>query len=100
MWATCQEFTGRGKIEARGGIGSTYGGGGAGGRITVNYVTGGFHSDQTDARGGQGGSGSNVEHGGPGVIYLYGKSPEVKNLRIDNKGLKPLVSTCIFGGLP
>ncbi|KAJ7340196.1 hypothetical protein OS493_002927 [Desmophyllum pertusum] len=82
LWATCQEFTGRGKIEARGGIGSTYGGGGAGGRITrPNRCTWG-----------QGGSGSNVEHGGPGVIYLYGKSPEVKNLRIDNKGLKPLPS--------
>ena len=92
MWATCQQFTGSGKIQAKGGNGYTNGGGGAGGRITVNYVTGGFHSDHADASGGQAGSGGNVEPGGPGVIYLDGKSPVVKNLRIDNKGLKPLVS--------
>ena len=92
LWATCHQFTGSGKIEAKGGDGNYYGGGGAGGRITVNYVIGGFHSDQTDARGGQKGSASNVEPGGPGVIYLDGKMPVVKNLRIDNKGLKPLVS--------
>ena len=89
---TCQQFTGSGKIQAKGGNGYTNGGGGAGGRITVNYVTGGFHSDHADASGGQAGSGGNVESGGPGVIYLDGKSPVVKNLRIDNKGLKPLVS--------
>ena len=92
VWATCQNFIGSGYIRAKGGNGNTYGGGGAGGRITVYYVTGGFHSDQTDASGGQAGSGSSVEPGGPGVIYLEGQSPVVKNLRIDNKGRKPLVS--------
>ena len=96
LWATCQQFTGNGKIEAKGGNGNSYGGGGAGGRITVNYVTGGFHSDHADARGGHGGSASNAEHGGPGVIYLDGKSPVVKNLRIDNKGRKPLVRMFFF----
>lgn len=94
MWATCQQFTGSGNIRAKGGNGNTNGGGGAGGRITVYYVTGGFHSDQTDASGGQAGSGSSVEPGGPGVIYLEGQSPIVKNLRIDNKGRKPLVRDC------
>lgn len=92
LWATCYQFTGSGKIEAKGGNGNYYGGGGAGGRITVNYVIGGYHSDQTDAHGGQKGSASNVEPGGPGIIYLDGKMPVVKNLRIDNKGQKPLVS--------
>lgn len=97
MWATCHQFTGSGRIEAKGGNGGNYyGGGGAGGRITVNYVIGGFHSDHADARGGNGGSGSNVEPGGPGVIYLDGKSPAVKNLRIDNKGRKALVSKIAF----
>lgn len=95
---TCQQFTGRGKIQAKGGNGYTNGGGGAGGRITVYYNTGGFHSDHADASGGQAGSrrkpGLLVEPGGPGVIYLDGKSPEVKNLRIDNKGLKPLLVSC------
>ena len=102
LWVTCSQFTGSGKIEANGGNGNYHGGGGAGGRITVNYITGGFHSDQTDARGGQKGSASNVEPGGPGVIYLDGKMPVVKNLRIDNKGFKPLVSACVYflGGLP
>jgi len=96
LWVTCSQFTGSGKIEANGGNGNYYGGGGAGGRITVNYITGGFHSDQTDARGGQKGSASNVEPGGPGVIYLDGKMPVVKNLRIDNRGLKSLVSACVY----
>ena len=96
MWVTCQSFIGSGNIRAKGGNGNTYGGGGAGGRITVYYVTGGFHSDQTDASGGQAGSGSSVEPGGPGVVYLEGQSPVVKNLRIDNKGRKPLVSHCVF----
>lgn len=91
LWANCQQFTGSGTIQARGGNGNSNGGGGAGGRVTVNYVTGGFHSDQADARGGQAGSGSGVEPGGPGVIYLDGKSPVIKNLRIDNRGLKPSV---------
>lgn len=102
LWVTCSQFTGSGKIEANGGNGNYYGGGGAGGRITVNYITGGFHSDQTDARGGQKGSASNVEPGGPGVIYLDGKKPVVKNLRIDNRGLKSLVSACVYflGVLP
>ena len=96
MWATCQSFIGSGNIRAKGGNGNTYGGGGAGGRINIYYVTGGFHSDQTDASGGQAGSGSSVEPGGPGVVYLEGQSPVVKNLRIDNKGRKPLVSHCFF----
>ena len=96
VWVTCQSFIGSGIIRAKGGNGNTYGGGGAGGRITVNYVTGGFHSDQTDASGGQAGSGSSVEPGGPGVIYLEGQLPVVKNLRIDNKGRKPLVRDFSF----
>lgn len=96
MWATCQSFIGSGSIRAKGGNGNSYGGGGAGGRITINYVTGGFHSDQTDASGGQAGSGSSVEPGGPGMIYLEGQSPVVKNLRIDNKGRKPLVRDLSF----
>ena len=96
LWATCYQFTGSGKIEAKGGDGNSNSGGGAGGRITVNYVIGGFHSDQTDARGGGKGSASNVEPGGPGVIYLDGKMPVVKNIRIDNKGLKPLVCASVY----
>ena len=64
--------------------------------MTVNYVTGGFHSDHADASGGRAGSGSSVEPGGPGVIYLEGKLPVVKNLRIDNKGLKPLASEIFY----
>lgn len=65
------------------------GGGGAGGRITVNYVEGVFHSKQTSAYGGTA-NGNNVENGGPGIVYLFGQRPLNKNLRIDNRG-KPAV---------
>lgn len=51
----------------------------------MNYQNGSFHSDHTSAYGGlKGGSGG--ENGGPGVVYLYGKIPQNKNLRIDNRG--------------
>lgn len=75
---------------ADGGDGDGDGGAGAGGRITVNYQEGSFQSDRTSAVGGT--AGNNGEHGGPGVIYLYGKRPLNQNLRIDNKGKVAKVS--------
>lgn len=81
-------FTGTGNIRANGGNGNGNGGGGAGGRITVNYQQGGFHSDRTWCVGGS----SSTENGGPGVVYLDGKAPAMRNLRIDNKGRSPSVS--------
>lgn len=81
-------FTGTGNIRANGGNGNGNGGGGAGGRITVNYQQGGFHSDRTWCFGGS----SSTENGGPGVVYLDGKAPAMRNLRIDNKGRSPSVS--------
>lgn len=90
LWAVARVFTGTGHIRAIGGNGNSHGGGGAGGRITVYYVNGGFYSDRTWA---YGGVSSNAEVGGPGVVYLDGKAPVIKNLRIDNKGRSPSVST-------
>ena len=68
------------------------GGGGAGGRITVNYQLGVFHSDQTSAYGGTS-DGNDGENGGPGVVYLFGQRPLNKNLRIDNKGKQAVVKS-------
>ena len=68
------------------------GGGGAGGRITVNYQHGVFYSDQTSAYGGT----ARVENGGPGVIYLFGQRPLNKNLRIDNKGKEAVVKCSLI----
>lgn len=62
----------------------------------VNYVIGGFYSDGMDVFGGQVGFGSNVEYGGFGVIYLDGKLFFIKNLCIDNKGLKLLVRVFFY----
>lgn len=90
LWVECRHFVGKGRIRAMGGDGNNNGGGGAGGRISVFYTTGNFHSDGTDARGGQRGS-QNAENGGPGVVYLQGTSPSIRNLRIDNKGRPPEV---------
>lgn len=80
-------FTGLGNIRANGGDGNNYGGGGAGGRITVNYDGGSFYSDRTWCFGGL----SLSEPGGPGVVYLAGKTPAIRNLRIDNKFRAPSV---------
>ena len=82
-------FSGKGFISANGGNVYDQGGGGAGGRITINYQQGVFHSDHTSACGGTA-NGKDAENGGPGVIYLFGQTPLNKNLRIDNKG-KPAV---------
>ncbi len=71
------------------------GGGGAGGRITVNYQQGVFHSDQTSAYGGTA-DGDNAENGGPGVVYLFGQRPLNKNLRIDNKGKQAVVKSSLI----
>ena len=91
----CRHFVGKGRIRAAGGDGSSNGGGGAGGRISIFYLTGNFHSDGTDARGGQRGS-RNAENGGPGVVYLQGESPRNRNLRIDNKGHPPKVHIIVI----
>ena len=87
LWAKADSFTGSGKIRAVGGAGNGYGGGGAGGRISVFYNTGDFHSKDTIANGGR----SSSENGGPGVVYLQGLQPNIRNLRIDNKGLQAVV---------
>lgn len=87
LWAECKNFIGRGQLKALGGNGNNNGGGGAGGRIAVYYDSGGFHSNQIDAHGGLRQS-SSAEHGGPGVIFLRGLTPAIRNLRIDNKGRK------------
>lgn len=90
IWINCVYFNGRGHLSTNGGDGNEQGGGGAGGRITVNYQEGSFHSDQTSAYGGAGGAGGAAggtwEPGGAGVVYLYGMRPLNKNLRIDNGG--------------
>lgn len=93
LWAQADSFTGTGKIRAVGGGGHGNGGGGAGGRINIFYNTGGFHSSDTIANGGRGAS----ENGGPGIVYLQGLQPNIKNLRVDNKGLKAVV--CSFSNL-
>lgn len=59
----------------------------------MNYQEGIFHSDHTSAFGGSA-SNVNAENGGPGVIYLYGRRPLNKNLRIDNRGKKAVVKSC------
>lgn len=88
FWSHSKSFTGSGRIEAIGGNGNGNGGGGSGGRINVFYVIGGFHSDGAVANGGQ----SSSENGGPGIVYLQGSQPVIKNLRIDNKGLPSMAS--------
>jgi hypothetical protein len=87
LWVQAESFKGSGKIRAVGGDGNGNGGGGAGGRINIYYVNGGFHSDCTIANGGQ----SSSENGGPGIVYLEGLLPNIKNLRVDNKGRKAMV---------
>ena len=94
IWINCNQFNGKGFISANGGNVSDEGGGGAGGRITVNYVEGVFYSEQTSAYGGTA-SGSSVENGGPGIVYLFGQRPLNKNLRIDNRGRTAVVK-CSF----
>ena len=86
IWIDCHYLNGKGIMEVTGGDGKGYGGGGSGGRLTVNYVSGIFHSDQTFAKGGAATGQGASEHGGPGIVFLNGLSPVNRNLRIDNKG--------------
>lgn len=96
IWINCTRLNGEGHLSANGGNGYGEGGAGSGGRITVNYQVGIFHSDHTWAHGGTASS-QNAENGGPGIVYLEGRLPTVnKNLRIDNKGRKALVRINIF----
>ena len=86
MWIDCNTISATGTIEANGGAGNFYGGGGAGGFIIVNYQSGQFHSDHAFAKGGATGGGGASEAGGPGIVFLNGSVPVNRNLRIDNKG--------------
>ncbi|XP_077861759.1 uncharacterized protein LOC144342564 [Saccoglossus kowalevskii] len=84
LWVEVKQFQGRGTISCNGGDGDYYGGGGAGGRINIYYVTGDYHSGQITSKGGIGGR-TYSEPGGPGITYLSGTQPFHRNLRIDNK---------------
>ncbi|XP_066271773.1 uncharacterized protein [Branchiostoma lanceolatum] len=88
LWVTCDRFHGVGFIFSNGGDGNRYGGGGAGGRVTIYYNTGNFKSGHIEAKGGT----SSREPGGPGMAYMEGTNPVNKNLRVDNKCQQPTVT--------
>ncbi|KAL4226615.1 hypothetical protein ACF0H5_014598 [Mactra antiquata] len=80
-------LTDDGNIQCNGGSVNGRGGGGAGGRVHSIFNRGNYHSGNVQAKGGSSLSG---ENGGPGISYFEG--PSIKNLRVDNDCLQPMVT--------
>jgi len=51
VWIRANKFKGQGFIYGNGGVGKAYGGGGAGGRVNVFFVSSEFQSDHVLAKG-------------------------------------------------
>jgi hypothetical protein len=90
VWLHCNEFDGYGMISADGGDGGANvykpGGGGAGGRVSMNYWTNntapGF---RFTAIGGGG-----FEAGGAGTSFIYNHGEEHRSLYVGNGGQMPI----------
>ncbi|KAK3576661.1 hypothetical protein CHS0354_004945 [Potamilus streckersoni] len=85
IYIKCKDFAMTGRMYSNGGSGSGMGGGGSGGRINIFFEMGRYQSNLVEAKGGAG-----AEPGGPGIAYFHGS--HIRNLRIDNKCQKPIVT--------
>lgn len=87
MNSTSKIFLFSGNVTASGGNGRQTGGGGAAGRIAIYFYINDTYLGSYRAHGGQSGSGSNSEPGGPGTVFLYHQEYKHRTLYVNNDNL-------------